>query len=598
MPELGHRTLADLVCHLRKAFGHRERFFTVRRGGRLEAFTGAELIDRAWALAVALEAGGAAKGDRVAILAENRPEWHVVDFACQLSGLVSVPIYPNLPPDQVSYIVNDSGARWVFFSDADKKAALEDLIRWSSSPPAMVAMEVEARLERGTTLDELVRRGEPLRQSQPLEDLARRVGPEDLASILYTSGTTGSPKGVMLTHENLASNAVAASKVYPGPGGEAEQNVCFLPLCHVFARTTANAFLNLGIAIHYVAKIEEVPEALKEMRPTVVASVPLLFETGYQRIQAMVEQMTPARRRIFRWGVEVGERYTDARLAGGVGAALRLQHSLAERLVHRKIQERFGGRLSLVVAGGAALPGPVEIFFHAVGVSLFQGYGLTETSPMVTINYPDHHRMGSVGVAAPGVSIRTSADGEVEVKGPCVMRGYWNKPEATREVLGDDGWLKTGDLGSIDADGYLFITGRKKDLLVLSEGTNVAPVPIEHLLTAAPSIGQALVVGDGRPYLCALIVPDFDRLGIHTTPERLLQDPRLHREIGEVVETVNRLLPQHERLRHFHLVAQKFTVEGGELTPTLKVRRPIVVQRYRAEIDAMYALDAADSPTV
>jgi long-chain acyl-CoA synthetase len=585
---LAHRTIADLVFHLHQSYRQRENFFTIRRHGRLEAWSAGEMLHKVHALAAAMGVGGINKGDRIALYAENRPEWHVVDFACQLYGAVVVPLFPNLPTEQIAFILSDAGCRWVFYSDAPKRELLEDLSRWMTQPPGLVAMEEAARPERGYTLDQLIKLGENILSTVPLERFAGRVAPEDLSAILYTSGTTGQPKGVMLSHGNLASNMVAASEVYPGPGGEAEQCVCFLPLSHVFARTTCHTFLNLGIALHYVPAVEELPAALAEMKPTVMASVPLVFERAFDRIQQMVDEGAGGKKKIFEWAVGEGQKQLEKRLAGQSGFFDSAKRMVADKLVFKKIQDRFGGRLQMVVSGGAAMPNHIESFFQAVGIGIYQGYGLTETSPLLTINYPGAYKPGSVGVLGKGVEIEIAKDGEILARSPGLMRGYWGRDEATRDAFDERGFFRTGDLGYLDDEGFLFITGRKKDLLVLADGSNVAPVPIEHLLSAAPIIQQAVVVGDGRPHLGALLIPDLDRLGLKGPREQVVQKSEVLEPVREVVKTVNRLLPRHEQIRNFHLLPSIFTVETGELTPTLKVRRPVVLERYRAEIDGLY----------
>lgn len=585
---LSHRTLADLIFHLQRTCGHRGDFFTIRRGGRLESWPAAKMLHQVHALAAAMGVGGIDKGDRVAIYAENRPEWHVVDFACQLFGAIAVPLFPNLPTDQIAFILSDSGCRWVFYSDAGKRDLLEDLSRWMTQPPGLVAMDEAARPERGYTLGELIALGEKVMESLPLEKFEGRVAPEDTSAILYTSGTTGQPKGVMLSHGNLASNMVAATEIYPGPGGEAEQCVCFLPLSHVFARTTCHTFLNLGIPLHYVAAVEELPEALAEMKPTVMASVPLVFERAFDRIQQMVEEGSGGKRKIFEWAVGEGQKQLERRLSGHQGFFDDAKRLVADKLVFRKIQDRFGGRLQMVVSGGAALPSHIESFFQAVGIGIYQGYGLTESSPLLTINYPGRYKPGSVGVLGKGVELEIAPDGEILAKSPGLMRGYWNRDAATRDVFDERGFFRTGDLGYLDEEGFLYITGRKKDLLVLADGSNVAPVPIEHLLAAAPIIQQAVVVGEGRPHLGALLIPDFDRLGFKGPRDQVVQKSEVLDPVRDVVKTVNRLLPRHEQIKNFRLLSSIFTVETGELTPTLKVRRPVVLERYRAEIDDLY----------
>lgn len=584
-----HETIADFIFHLQAVHGHREDFFTIKRGGRTERWTCQQMMDRVHELAASLEAAGLQRGERVVIFAENRPEWHLVDFTVQVLGGVSVPIFPNLPSEQVSHIVTDSGASWVFYSDAPKREMLEDLGRWLEKPPTLVSLDDDAHPKAGHSLAELLDRGGKLRPTLLWSDLKGRVTPDDLSSLLYTSGTTGQPKGVMLTHRNLATNMLAACRVYPGPGGEEEQSLCFLPLSHVFARTTCHTFMNLGIAVHYVGDVEELPDALMEVKPTVMASVPLVFEKAFQKIQQGVAEASGGKKALFEWAVAEGEEHLETQVQGGrVGLLAAAKHALADRLVHRKIQERFGGRLKLVVAGGAPMPKQVETFFQAVGVGIYVGYGLTETSPMLTINYPGHYKPGSTGKPAPGAEIKIARDGEVLARGPGIMRGYWRKPDATAQVIDENGWFATGDLGAVDDDGFLFLTGRKKDMIITADGNNVAPVPIEHLLVAAPVVAQAVVIGDDKPHLSALLVPDYDRVGVAGAPEDLARDPRVIEQIASVVDSVNRLLAKYEHIRAFRLLPEPFKVETGELTPTLKVRRPVVMKRFAEQIDDMY----------
>lgn len=585
-------TLSDFVLDLRERHGAREGFFSIRRGGRKETWTPRQLVEDAFALALTLEKDGVRPGDRIALFSENRPEWHLVDFACQLLGAVSVPVFPNLPRDQVGYVLRDSGARLVFSSDPEKRDMVDELAGWAADPPRPVAFDVDARSASASasTLAEMLDRGHEQARSRNPEEMRGRVEPDAPASILYTSGTTGDPKGVVLTHRNLVSNLMATKEVYPGEGGPDEQAIGFLPLSHVFARTTSHLFLHLGIAFHYVGSVEEVPDAFAEVRPTVFASVPILFERAFARIRSMLDDSPATRRRIFEWALEVGRASTERRDRGeGLGAWLTVRKALAQLLVYGRIQKRFGGRLKLVVLGGAQLPREIEEFFFAIGVDLYQGYGLTETSPVLSVNTPESHRLGSVGRALPGVELRIGDEGEVQARGPGVMQEYWNRPAATAETFSPDGWFRTGDLGRLDDDGFLFLAGRIEDILVTADGLNVAPVPIEQLLTGAPIVARAVVVGDDRPCLAALLVPDFESLGIRPKdrPQKLA-DPDLQQQFAEVVETTNRFLASHERIREWRLVPQPFAVETGELTPTLEIRRSVVAELYAALIEEMY----------
>jgi long-chain acyl-CoA synthetase len=385
------------------------------------------------------------------------------------------------------------------------------------------------------------------------------------------------------------SNVLACRDLYDiGPSDVA---LSFLPLSHVFERTVDYLFLLQGVAIHYAPSIERVPPLMLTVRPTVLTSVPRLYERAYLKVLGSLERESSARQRIFRWALEVGSRHARARRKGLVGPWLLARHALAERLVFRKIKERFGGRLRFAISGGAALAPEVAIFFEAIGLQLYQGYGLTETAPVVAVERPGAVRLGSVGKPIPGVELRIAEDGEILVKGPGLMRGYWDNPEATAQVIDDEGWFHTGDVGRIDDQGFLAITDRKKDLLVTSGGKNVAPQPIEQRLAADRFIAQAVVVGDGYPYLTALLVPRFEDLPSALQgrePEELVGDRELHSLVEEAVARVNRGLADHERIRNWRLLSRELTLEEGEITPTLKVRRRIVLERYDEVIASMY----------
>lgn len=582
------RTLADLVFHVAELSAGRTDLLSIRRQGRTEAWSTERFVGAIHATALALEARGLRKGDRAALFAENCPEWFVADLACQLQGVISVPIYPTLPVGQVAAILRDSGARWVFFSDAAKHKLLLDAQATLAEPLGLVALEPGVTL--GTALETLLAEGQALQAATPLAALRGRVAADDVASLIYTSGTTGEPKGVMLTHKNFVANMLASSEVFSmGPDDLA---MSFLPLSHVFERTCDHLFFYRGVPVHYVPVIERVPPALPEIRPTVLPSVPRLYERAYLKVLANVQKDSPWKRRVFFWAVEVGKRYATAHERGAfIGPWLRLQRGVAQRLVYGKLQERFGGRLRLPISGGAPLPREIGAFFAALGVPLYQGYGLTETAPVLTVNHPRAQREGSVGRPLPGVEIRIAGDGEILAKSPGVMRGYWQKPEATAEVFDAEGWFHTGDIGYLDADGFLFITDRKKDILVTSGGKNVAPQPIEKALLASGLLSQAVVVGDGYPQITALLVPNVEtlgaELGVHD-PAELARDRRAEERIQKALDLVNRGLAEHERVRRFRLLERELSIADGELTPTLKVKRKVVLEKYRGLIASMY----------
>jgi long-chain acyl-CoA synthetase len=593
------RTLADLLFHVRERWGGRADLLAIKRHGRLDTVSTAEFVGGVHSLAAALEARGVVQGERVALFAENCPEWHIADFACQLLGAVSVPLYPTLPAAQVGYILRNSGARWVFHGGGEKRELLAAVLPGLTSPPALVALDDEAAAERGLALTSLLGEGAERRRAAPLERFRQRTGEDDVASLIYTSGTTGDPKGVMLTQRNFVSNFLACDRIFPlGPSDVA---LSFLPLSHVFERTCDHLFFYRGVRLVYVPAIERVPAALLEVRPTVMASVPRLYERAYLRLQSTLAKESAARRRLFAWALGVGSAYAAGRERGFVGPWLRARRAVARRLVHRRVAQRFGGRLRFAISGGAALPREVAEFFAAMGMDVFQGYGLTESAPVLAANCPAAHRLGSVGRALPGVEIAIAEDGEILARSPGLMRGYWENPEATREAIDEQGWLHTGDIGRLDAGGFLFITDRKKDLLVTSGGKNIAPQPIEQALVAGGLVTQAVVVGDGYPYVTALLVPNAERLGDElgsADPAAVARDPRTQARIEELVRAVNSGLAEHERVRRFRLLDRELSVAEGELTPTLKVRRRVVAQRYADTIAAMYLksqrLDAAD----
>lgn len=590
MPE-APRTLADLVFHVRDAHAPRPDLLAIKRRGVIETWSTARFLDQIHGAALALEARGMRRGDRLAIYAENCPEWHAVDFACHLLGVVSVPLYPTLPAAQVGAILRDAQAAAVVYSDAEKRAVLEEAST-SGRPPLLVAIDDDARADAAgaATWRELALQGEALAGGRTLDGLAGRVASEDLASLIYTSGTGGDPKGVELAHRAFVENFLAAAAVFPlGPEDLA---LSFLPLSHVFERTADHLFFYRGVPIHYVPVVERVPPALLDVKPTILPSVPRLYERAYLKIQGQLAKEKPAKRRLFQWALGVGKRALARREAGRrVGPILGTQEALASRLVFAKVRARFGGRLRFAISGGAPLPREVGEFFTAMGVTIYQGYGLTETAPVLTVNHPAAHRLGSVGKPLPGVEITIAADGEILAKTPALMRGYWRKPEATAESIDGAGWFHTGDIGRLDGDGFLFITDRKKDLLVTSGGKNVAPQPIEEALVSTGAVAQAVAVGDRYPYVTALLVPNLELLAAElgvADPAALAGDPRVAARLEGAVEKVNRRLAEHERIRRFRVLPRELTIAAGELTPTLKLRRRAITERYAETIASMY----------
>ncbi len=580
-------TLRDLFEYVVKAYPARKELLRIRAGKGWRAYTVKEFDRATRETAARLSRAGVAPGDRVALFSENRPEWHILDFACHILGAVPVPLYATLPAAQVRYIVRDSGSQLVLVSGRERAqtclAAVGDL-------SGVRVVGVDRGLADGLqALHDLVL---PPSRRWP-EPPALRGG--DLASLIYTSGTTGEPKGVMLSHTNFISQVSNVRPLYP----ITERDICmsFLPLSHVFERTVDYVFFDRGSQINYVESIERVPAQLTEIRPTIMVSVPRLYERSYIKIISKVQHEGGAKRRLFEWALRVGREVRGAEWRGGRASAFaRGQFAVARSRVFSKVLDRLGGRLRFTISGGAPLAREVAEFFDIIGLPILQGYGLTETAPVIAANRLDANRLGSVGQVFPGVEVRIATDGEILARGPNIMLGYWGKPEATAEVVDADGWLHTGDVGYLDADGYLFITDRKKDIIVTSGGKNVAPQPIEGRLGATPYVAQAVLIGDKFPYLTALIVPNFENLGTHFSekgmaglnPEDVARHPETEALVGAAVRQVNTELATHERIRRFRILTREFSMEEGEITPTLKIRRRVIAERYADLIEGMY----------
>lgn len=561
-----------------------------------------EVLERVRRASASLRSLEVESGHRAAILAENRSEWALADWACLCSGVADVPIYSTLTPHQIAYILRNSGVRLVFCStrtQLDKLLEVRDEcpdLRW------IVVMDpLEETLPEGVLLwDDFLERGREGAAAlgeDRFREQALSVQPDDVATILYTSGTTGDPKGVVLTHGNLRANVDQSARVLPL--SEKDETLSFLPLSHVFQRMVDYLLYSVGCTISYARSMELVAEDLRLVKPTIVVSVPRLYE----KVHARVTGATGAKAALVQWAREVGMAWSEEMLAGRrPGLVLRLVYGLADRLVFRKIREAVGGRLRYFVSGGAPLSAEINRFFYSAGIMILEGYGLTETSPVTNVNSPEAFRIGTVGKPVPGTEIRIAEDGEILVRGPQVMRGYLDNPEATAEVLTEDGWFLTGDVGEIDQDGFLRITDRKKDLIVTAGGKNIAPQPIENVIKRNTYVDQVVMIGDRRPFSVVLVVPAFDRLeewargkGVATGDRKaLLQDPQVHRLMeSEVLGTVSDL-PRYEQPKKVGLLAGEFTIESGELTPSQKVRRRIVERNYADFIDAFYAPEAVD----
>jgi len=561
-----------------------------------ETISSQEFLRRVAGLANCLVELGVKPGDRVGLFAPNCPEWHTADFATNGSGGVTVPVYFNESPDRMTYILNHCGAQIIFI------AGLRQLEKFLQVRDQLShVQQVIAAGADGTMPAEFLRY-ETLIASAGEKDIssyrarAAEVLPSQLASIIYTSGTTGEPKGVMLTHANFSSNvADSCENIVLHPGEDLA--VSFLPLAHVYGRMLDYLYIFQGCPVAYVPIVENVAQALLEVHPTVLAAVPRFFEKIYARLMEQGSKATGLKRKIFHFAMNTAREAAPWRCGErSVSPLVRLEWALADRLVYSKIRAGTGGRLRLVLSGGAPLSKSLGEFFWAVGIPIYQGYGLTETSPVLTNNYP-HNRIGSSGKPITNVQIRIADDGEIVAKGPCVMQGYYKSPEATREVLSDDGWFRTGDIGFLDKDNYLFITDRKKDLLKTAAGKFVAPQPIENLLKTSPYILNAMVVGDQRKFVVALIVVNPATLSAKLAEEDLnfssnaemAAHPGAYALIEAEVARLTTHLAQYETVKRFALLPDDFTFEGGALTFTMKLKRRVVEKQYHDLIDKMYS---------
>jgi len=564
-------------------------------GGSYQPLSTAELVDRVRRLAKALTDLGVERGDRVALMAENGPHWPTVDFATLCIGGVVVPVYPTLLPEQAAYIVHDCGAKVVF---AETTAHLEGLLSHAAELPDVrhyVLIRGSSDDGRVMTLEQLFERGaDP--DVASFEAAARAARPEDLATFIYTSGTTGQPKGVMLTHGNIASNIEGGLTVIPFEDGYVA--LSFLPLSHSFERTTDYVYFLKSCPIAYAESVATVPKNMLEVRPEVFVSVPRVYEKVLARVQESVAASSPIRQRIFRWAVAVGREALPWRLElerppGLLGWKL----GLADKLVFAKIRERLGGRFRFAMSGGAPLGRDVAEFFWGAGIPIYEGYGLTETSPIISCSGATGVKMGTVGRVIPGVEVKIAADGEILARGPNIMKGYWNLPKETAEAIDSEGWFHTGDIGEVDGEGFLRITDRKKELIVNAYGKNIAPAPLENELKSSPFIAQAVVIGDRRKFLSALLVPEFDHLKAWAAKngvpggdvDELLRDARVRDLYAAEVAKVNAHLPGFEKIVAWDLLPSEWTLETGELTPTQKVKRRVINQKYGEIIDRLYA---------
>jgi long-chain acyl-CoA synthetase len=591
-------TLIDVFTRAARAH-NRPDALNYKHNGEWVSFSSDEMLARVKHIAAGLYAIGIRHGDRVALLSDSRVEWTLTDAGCLFAGAVDVPIYPTLTPPQVCYILQDSGASALFLANREKFVELKEILGDCAQLKHVVFFDVEGVTPAdGLTLAQLEQRGRELEQRDPefVDRLVAETTPDDLATLIYTSGTTGEPKGVMLTHGNLVSNLIDSSGHLDI--GEQDTVLSVLPLSHVFERQAMYMYLHHGMAVYFAESLQTVGANLREVRPTILVGVPRLFEKIYQRIQEHAVAAGKPVEALLAWSVSVAREY--AQHFGKhepLPPALRFKHQIASKLVFSKWRDAFGGRIRLLLSGGAALSEDLASIYIGAGIPIIQGYGLTETSPVISASTFEEYRIGTVGKAIPHVEIRLADDGEIEVRGPNVMRGYYNKPEETRAAFTDDGWFKTGDIGTIDADGYLRITDRKKELFKTSGGKYIAPAPIEQAIKGSRFVNQVVLIGSERKFPAALIVPVWEQLesycrlkGIEVTSHsEMCVHPRLIDLLQRQIDALTPNLARYEKVKKVALLENEFTIEGGELTPTLKIKRRVIDEKYRDVIERLYA---------
>jgi len=571
----------------------------VKRGGTYHPISSRELADTVRHVALGLQEIGIQRGDRVAILSENRPEWVFADYACLTSGFTDVPVYPTLPAEQIPYLLNDSAAVAIFTStpeQAEKIASVRGQLRTIRH---VIGFGTTKNPGEDFTLNDIRARGRAVDSPQRIaayKAQALAVKPDDLATLIYTSGTTGDPKGVMLTHDNLYSNVLAGAAAIPFGGNDT--TLSFLPLSHSFARM-ADYYLMIhtGTTISYAESMDTIAVNLSEVKPTLVLSVPRVFEKLYARVLDNALSGSAVKKQIFFWARRVGDRWAKEKLAGREpGGFLAAQYAIAQKLVFSKLKARVGGRMRYFVSGGAPLAPEINNFFYAAGLVILEGYGLTETSPVISVNTPENFRIGSVGKPVPGVEVMIADDGEILSRGPHIMKGYYNKPDATREAIDGEGWFHTGDIGVLE-DGFIRITDRKKDIIVTAGGKNIAPQPIENKVKTNKYVSQAVMIGDKRKYPIMLVVPNWDSLEkwaktkniLWTDRKQLLAMPTIRMKMEKEVLAECEGLAHFEAPKKIGLLEHDFSIERGELTPKLSVKRRVIDKTYKNVIDQLYA---------
>jgi long-chain acyl-CoA synthetase len=595
------KIIPEIYEFLTEEYGKNTGKFILKRKvkDKYEGITYDELKIETDLFAYGLASLGVKRGDKVAIISENRPEWVYSDLAILSLGGIDVPLYPSLTAESVEFILNNSESVGVIVSNKLQLNKVLKIRNKCRDLKFIIVLNEKDKLEEIDalyTFMEVQQKGTELQRSNPdmIKQSIRNINENDLCTIIYTSGTTGEPKGVMLTHKNIISNVQSALRTFPIDHNDVF--LSFLPLCHIFERMGGyyTAFSSGG-TICYAETIETVAQNLIEVKPTIMTSVPRLFERIYSKIIKNVESQPASKQKIFFWAIDVGKKYAAAKKSGHIPMILSAQHKLADKLVYHKLREKTGGNLRFFISGGAALPRELGEFFEAVDILILEGYGLTESSPVISANRIDDYKFGSVGKPFPGIQVKIAPDGEILAKGPNIMQGYYKNRKETNEAL-KDGWLYTGDIGIFDADGFLVITDRKKHLFKTTTGKYIAPTPIENLFLSSKYIDQFVLIGDKRMFLSALIVPDFEALkeyaDSNNIPYEKLEDLAKSDKVYDLIEKemsgIQKKLANYERVRKFILLDHQFSLETGEITPSLKIKRKFVEERYANLIDEMY----------
>jgi long-chain acyl-CoA synthetase len=561
-----------------------------KQGGQWTKYSTEEVLNIINQMSIGLRKRGVEKGDRVAIISPNRPEWNFVDFALQQLGAISVPMYPTISVREFQYIFEDSGAKMAFVADADLFQKASSAAAGLNRPFSIYTFDSVAGAPRWM---DVLQEGKGEDQQQ-LEPLKAAVAAEDLLTIIYTSGTTGNPKGVMLTHNNIMSNTRAVANLFPMEGSQMRV-LSFLPICHIFERTAVYSYVNVGASIYYAESMETIGENLKEIKPHFFTTVPRLLEKVYAKIVAKGMELTGAKRKLFFWALALGNEHDPAK---DQGWWYNFQLRLANKLIFSKWREALGGNIVMIVSGAAALQPRLARVFWAGGIPVCEAYGLTETSPGISFTHmdPNRVRIGYVGELLEDVEVKIAPDGEILVKGPNIMKGYYNRPDLTAEVIDTEGWFHTGDVGELAEGRFLRITDRKKEMFKTSGGKYIAPQVLENKIKESPVVEQVMVVGEGRHFPAALIVPNFDALRLwcehkeisYTSDSEIVNHPQVVEKFERDIEKFNEDFGQWERIKQFRLLAKPWTIEGGELTPTMKLKRRSIMEQYDGLVQSIY----------